>query len=193
MAACKMRLSQPSGLGDNRNLRAWHPPKLRCEGRCVDPKLLHRVHRDQALRTAEGRQARQGSSRALEKAVSSGRRIVRAYPIYCEVVGIGALSINAELALRYITRRHGHRLRSEQDERLKTPAVQGQVLDEELVNYRAYCRVLCLANGAALSTVTVSEAGAGTISKFISARSPMCRITPDLRMVLNPSFSAWIR
>jgi hypothetical protein len=82
---------------------------------------------------------RQRSTGNLHQWTIAGDAEVGTDSIDGEVVGVGSLAIHTELALVVKSRLSHDHARREHDQRLKTPAVEGKILDKLPVNYRAHC------------------------------------------------------
>src|SRR5262245_31640706 len=108
----------------NRDLAAWSATELRSEGRGLDPKLLHRIDRHQAVGSARRAQRGQRSTCSLDKSDVAGHAEVRADTIDGEVVRVRPLSVHAELALLRKRRGRQNNAGSQSDQRLKAAAVQ---------------------------------------------------------------------
>ena len=118
-------------------MAARRAAELGGERRCLDAKLLHRVHRHQAVRAAVRAERGQSAAGGLHHGEVASDAEVGADPVHHEVVGIGSLTVDAELALVVERRRHHDRSRCQHDERLEAPAVEREVVGERPIDHGA--------------------------------------------------------
>jgi len=118
-------------------LAARRAAELGGERRCLDAKLLHRVHRHQAVRAAVRAERGQRAAGGLHHGEVASDAEVGADPVHHEVVRIGALAVHAELPLVVERRRHHNRARCQHDQRLEAAAVEREVVDERPIDHGA--------------------------------------------------------
>ena len=126
-----------AGTRHDGDLPAGRPAEFRRVGRGLDPEFLHRVDRHQAVGPALGAQARCRSGAGGPEARRRLNADVRAHAIDREVVRVGALAVDAELARTARARRRQHDAGRHRDQRLKAAAVERDVLDELPIDHRA--------------------------------------------------------
>lgn len=82
-------------LGHDGDLRARAAPELWRVGRRLNAKLLPAIHGDKGVRAAANGQRRQSSAKALAQQHGYGAAEVHTHAIHHEVVGVGALPVDA--------------------------------------------------------------------------------------------------
>src|SRR5262249_40805256 len=113
-----------SGASHDCDLRAGSAPELRRKRRGLDAELLQGVDRDQAIGATSGAERGQSSARRLHHGEKAGDAKVGADSIHGEVVGVGSLSVDAELSLVVKASGGYDCARRKRDQRLETPAVE---------------------------------------------------------------------
>ena len=116
-----------SGAGNQRNLPAWCPAKLRSKAGSGDTKLLEVIERDQIVVSAGSRSCGlPAGSRGSQRTRSGGGHIA-ADSIHGKVAGICALAVDHKLPAAGACRRHRSHARSQRNQALKTAPVQWHV------------------------------------------------------------------
>src|SRR6516165_3575775 len=85
-----------AGPGHNRNLRTRRAPKLRGEGRSLDPEFLQRIQRNQIAEAAERVGCRKLAGPALPE-TGNRRSEIRAHTVHREVIRVWPLAVHTKL------------------------------------------------------------------------------------------------
>src|SRR5207245_4419545 len=98
----------------------------------------HSIHRYETVCSALDSESGQSPSRGLSQWAKAGNAEVGADPVHRKVIRVGALAIDAELALIVESRLHHHHAWRQHDQCLKGAAVQWQVIRKRAVDNRAH-------------------------------------------------------